>query len=1232
MVFCNIYVPANTTIFPVDVRTVQKALFLPEASTNQGRILTFKDQFGACSTNAIAISTTGADVLDGGRVSSILNFTNGSFSFVSDGSNIWRQIGFYDGSVVPLLSTSATPVTFSPTCMLWLDATDPDTVIQSGGVITNWLDKSGNGYDATGYNSPVVTNINNRPAIQLGGLNNFDGSITPQSNITVFAVGLNDGSEGPTGYFRLVSLATFGTTNDSTTPEFVVPLENPNSITSIGAERNTGTNPVYNAGTQSIQTNIPFLACSTWTNASVEIYVNGSNKVASNYSWINEFTFSNYAVGRSILVDNSGSSPTNVWPGSVGEVIVYGSALSAVERQQVEGYLAWKWNLQSNLPPFHLYKNYPPISPNSPLINNAIVTYGLEKNLDAAYYNYVNGSNWLAMNGTFMTLYNRPFLNKAPGGQTVLSFNGSNDYAMDQNGTTATSNFSIDLWFYPTDSNGSVVSELGQPGSPTQGYKNAVFQLVNGFGRVGFFTGALRNYINLGPIEVNTWNQVSWTYDGTTLRGYLNGYGINSARYAKILPTRSYYALAAATNGSNFGTNSYFKGYIGSFKFYNSILTASQVLQNYQAFASQRYGLSSNPSPPGVSWSIKLDGNGSATDLADGNWSIIGPNDVIGDGWSYIYTQFLTSGNFTYGYNYTCTDAPGFDWLFDTVSISPLSNPSNVDFNNKVAVSNGDTGNRTLFYNVGDWVAIGIYSTDSSRGRGIALLNGIPSSNTPPEPPISSIASPLDIPNCAVWFDPTNAESIRLLEGTHSTVAAWSNLGLQGGSMVQNSGEAITSSFKINASTAMYFAGNTTMTWFGSILNQEKTSFYVLETTTNPIFATFPNYRVFSGTNYRSVEIGANILYGDVYSYINRSGDWSMYGNSNQDFYRYPQVFSQRITQDLAQNLININTSSITLIENHVAELFDNTAQTYFMGRTDVGTTFKIGDFILYNRALTDEELNLVDQYLVNKWSINSTSPPPPDLLGIWFDASDLTSLTWDTGNNNRVTSWSNKGLLSNIAYPNPVDPQPPQTRIELQNGLNVVSFNLTYPVQNDYLRLAPFSLQSGDKTCAVILNLKEALNNVSPPYEIRFLQGDNNSTNDFSFILAYYLGTFVATVNAYYNFTLFGYLPSIVNDYVLLTLVAVQNPATPGVGIWLNGSNINNNWVSASDNRTASIEYFVGGAPGFKGPPFNLGEMRVYYTAFDTTARQLLEGEMAWKWGIQSSLPPDHPYYFSPP
>lgn len=52
--------------------------------------------------------------------------------------------------------------------------------------------------------------------------------------------------------------------------------------------------------------------------------------------------------------------PAGAWFGTVSEIIVYTTSLNNSQRQAVEGYLAWKWNLVGNLPASHPYKRWPP--------------------------------------------------------------------------------------------------------------------------------------------------------------------------------------------------------------------------------------------------------------------------------------------------------------------------------------------------------------------------------------------------------------------------------------------------------------------------------------------------------------------------------------------------------------------------------------------------------------------------------------------------------------------------------------------------------------------------------------------------------------------------------------------------------------------------------------------------------------------------------------------------------
>jgi hypothetical protein len=51
---------------------------------------------------------------------------------------------------------------------------------------------------------------------------------------------------------------------------------------------------------------------------------------------------------------------SSTFDGQIAEVLVFNSALTTSDRQKIEGYLAWKYGLQGNLPAGHPYKSAAP--------------------------------------------------------------------------------------------------------------------------------------------------------------------------------------------------------------------------------------------------------------------------------------------------------------------------------------------------------------------------------------------------------------------------------------------------------------------------------------------------------------------------------------------------------------------------------------------------------------------------------------------------------------------------------------------------------------------------------------------------------------------------------------------------------------------------------------------------------------------------------------------------------
>jgi hypothetical protein len=51
-----------------------------------------------------------------------------------------------------------------------------------------------------------------------------------------------------------------------------------------------------------------------------------------------------------------GLSLESSWNGHLAELLIFSAVHSTNQRQQVEGYLAWKWGLLNNLPTNHPYR------------------------------------------------------------------------------------------------------------------------------------------------------------------------------------------------------------------------------------------------------------------------------------------------------------------------------------------------------------------------------------------------------------------------------------------------------------------------------------------------------------------------------------------------------------------------------------------------------------------------------------------------------------------------------------------------------------------------------------------------------------------------------------------------------------------------------------------------------------------------------------------------------------
>lgn len=230
-------------------------------------------------------------------------------------------------------SLPTTPL-FTPASLsglqLWLDAADTSTIglSGSGSNVSQWNDKSGNGRNVT------QATLASQPSLTNGYIN-FTGSQFMANSVstnfgdsgTLFLVAsgntsatvrcplnIRSGTKLQVGFYLFVNTSAYSY-NSVTNHNF-----NGSGIQSLSIYTNTRSSP-----------SLPLFS----SNGSVATSYDGRDP--------NSYTFT-----PEIRIGNvDGSYP---FIGNIAEIIYYNVFLTTAQRQAVEGYLAWKWGIQNNLP------------------------------------------------------------------------------------------------------------------------------------------------------------------------------------------------------------------------------------------------------------------------------------------------------------------------------------------------------------------------------------------------------------------------------------------------------------------------------------------------------------------------------------------------------------------------------------------------------------------------------------------------------------------------------------------------------------------------------------------------------------------------------------------------------------------------------------------------------------------------------------------------------------------
>jgi hypothetical protein len=249
-----------------------------------------------------------------------------------------------------------TPETIS-SLQLWLDAADSSTIAQTSNSVSQWNDKSGNGYHASAAPGQEPTtgssSINGKNVLAWGTSKAMSRTTPTNANWQdVYIVAQWNGGSSFSNHNGLFGgTASKGLLGNSDSPG-----------TSVNA--NGWFDNFYLNGSASSTSGV----INTMSSAFIASISKDSAVSATGY----KVGFDREYSGRG-------------WDGLIAEVLAFNSKLSDADRQKIEGYLANKWGINGNLPSTHPYVASMPGSFGN--VNLGQTTMGLTGLTESTTYN-----------------------------------------------------------------------------------------------------------------------------------------------------------------------------------------------------------------------------------------------------------------------------------------------------------------------------------------------------------------------------------------------------------------------------------------------------------------------------------------------------------------------------------------------------------------------------------------------------------------------------------------------------------------------------------------------------------------------------------------------------------------------------------------------------------------------------------------------------------------------------
>ena len=245
---------------------------------------------------------------------------------------------------------------------------------------------------------------------------------------------------------------------------------------------------------------------------------------------------------------------------------------------------------------------------------------------------------------------------------------------------------------------------------------------------------------------------------------------------------------------------------------------------------------------------------------------------------------------------------------------------------------------------------------------------------------------------------------------------------------------------------------------------------------------------------------------------------------------------------------------------------------------------------------------------------------PAQITTALWFDASDSSTITIATG----VSTWADKSGNGANATQNNTTFQPQYSTSAFPGSKSGILFDgvddimdiSTIAMRNQthgvYWVFSRSGAGSGADVYRPMIGVRASAGTGTDRGSLHYIKNDNNFGACYPYYQGPGLGAYDLSAGTVYSNSTGN-------------LMAFQSNTT-GWGVWRNGTlEATTNSIATPD--TTNIGYSIGGQYSVARRMHGvIGEV-VMVESTTTPTRQTIEGYLAWKWGLTSSLPSDHPY-----